>query len=107
MKTSKQLPKHVHSATKEPPPALLHPLGWPSTPWQRIHIDFATYECKHYLVIVDAHSKWPEVVGPMLSTTAQATMAALRGIFARFGLPDQVVSGNGQPFQSSEYSEFK
>ena len=73
-----------------PPVAPLHPWVWPSNPWQRIHIDFATYEGNQYLIMVDAHSKWPEVVGPMRTTNAEPTTNAMRCIFARYGLPEQV-----------------
>ena len=91
---------------KAPPAAPLFPWSWPTTPWQRIHVDFATHQSNHYLVIVDAHSKWPEVIGPMKTTTAESTTNAMRNIFARYGLPTQVVSDNGPPFQSAEYEEF-
>ena len=56
--------------------------------------------------MVDAHSKWPEVIGPMKTTTAAAITNAMRSIFARYGLPNQIVSNNGPPFQSAEYQEF-
>ena len=56
--------------------------------------------------MVNAHSKWPEVVGPMKTTTAEATTNAMHSIFARFGLPGQIVSDNGPPFLSVEYQEF-
>ena len=48
--------------------------------------------------MVDTHSKWPEVIGPMKLTTAGSTINALRCIFGRYGLPEQVVSDNGPPF---------
>ena len=89
-----------------PPKAPLYPWTWPAKPWQRIHIDFATYNSLHYLVLVDAHSKWPEVIGPMKSTCADATADALRSVFARYGLPEQIVSDNGPPYQSKEYDNF-
>ncbi|CAM4589861.1 unnamed protein product [Lepidochelys kempii] len=42
--------------------APLHPWGWPENPWQRIHVDFAgPLEGSMFLVVVDSHSKWPEV----------------------------------------------
>ena len=59
-----------------------------------------------YLIMVDAHSKWPEVIGPMKTTTADYTNYAMRNIFARYGLPTKVVSDNGPPFQSAAYEEF-
>lgn len=80
------------------PKSPLYPWAWPGKPWQRVHLDFATYSNQYYLVIVDSHSKWPEVIGPMKSTSADATADASRSGFAKYGLPEQVVSDNGPPF---------
>ena len=91
---------------RAPPASPLLPWSWPTAPWQRVHVDFATHQAKHYLIMVDAHSKWPEVIGPMNTTTAHSTITAMRIIFARYGLPTQVVSDNGPPFQPAEYKEF-
>ena len=53
-----------------PAAAPLHPWVWPSSPWQRVHIDFAgPFQGRTFFVLVDAHSKWPEVV-QMTSTSA-------------------------------------
>lgn len=46
--------------------------GWPTRRWQRVHLDFAYYKNDWFLVLVDAHSKWVDVLH-MNSTTAQAT----------------------------------
>ena len=56
--------------------------------------------------MVDAHSKWPQIL-PMLSTTAAATIAAFRDVFARFGfrIPVNVVTDNGPQFISSEFGK--
>jgi len=89
-----------------PSPAPLHPWVWPSRPWQRIHIDFAgPMKGKMYLILVDAHSKWPEVA-EMSSTSAANTIQQLRSLFARFGLPEQCVSDNGPPFNSQDFAAF-
>ena len=42
----------------------------------------------HFMVIIDTHSKWPEVF-EMTSTTASKTIDVLRSVFATYGLPDQ------------------
>lgn len=43
--------------------APLHPWDRPEEPYQRVHIDFAgPLEGHMFLVVVDAHSKWPEVI---------------------------------------------
>jgi len=88
-----------------PTVAPLMPWVWPSVPWYRIHIDFAEKDGRHYLLIIDSHSKWPEVCY-MKTTTAEATIKELRNIFARNGLPRQLVSDNGPPFQSAEFKTF-
>ena len=44
------------------PKSSLNPWLWPAKPWVRIHVDFAgPLYGKTYFIIVDAHSKWPEV----------------------------------------------
>ncbi len=90
----------------KPAVAPLHPWVWPNSPWKRIHIDYAgPFLNKMFLVVVDAHSKWPEVI-QMSSTTSQNTIEALQALFARYGLPEQIVSDNGAQFTSQEFSDF-
>ncbi|XP_014834021.1 PREDICTED: uncharacterized protein K02A2.6-like [Poecilia mexicana] len=94
------------SVQNAPPQAPLHPWEWPSAPWQRVHIDFAgPFMNSMFLIAVDAHSKWPEVV-PMKSTTSEKTISVLRTIFARNGLPEQIVSDNGPQYTSEEFQDF-
>lgn len=86
--------------------APLHPWDWPEEPWQRVHIDFAgPLENHMFLVVVDAHSKWPEVA-VMKSTSSEKTIEELRSIFSRFGLPQQLVSDNGPQLVSEEFETF-
>ncbi|XP_056434905.1 LOW QUALITY PROTEIN: uncharacterized protein K02A2.6-like, partial [Gadus chalcogrammus] len=96
------------SIQKAPGLAPLHPWMWPSSPWERIHVDFAgPFEGHMYLITVDAHSKWPEV-HILDSTTASKTIQVLRGLFSRHGIPHILVSDNGPQFSSEEFSaEFK
>ena len=62
------------SVRNAPENAPLHPWLWPSKPWKRIHIDFAgPLRGHYYLILVDAPSKWPEVIH-MTSTTSSATI---------------------------------
>ena len=58
-----------------------------------------------FLVVVDAHSKWPEVI-LVSSTTSSLTIEVLRDLFARFGIPEQIVSDNGAQFVSEEFQAF-
>ena len=86
--------------------APVHSWTFPSKPWSRIHIDFARpISGTTYLLVVDAYSKFPEVV-KMTSTTSTATINVLRDIFSRYGLPEIMVSDNGPQFISSEFQQF-
>ena len=89
-----------------PPMAPLHPWLWPSKPWQRLHLDFAgPFQGRTYLLVTDAHSKWPEIV-EMKSTTAGRTVEELRKLFSSYGLPEQIVSDNGPQFVAEEFASF-
>ncbi|CAM4645669.1 unnamed protein product [Caretta caretta] len=86
--------------------APLHPEDWPDNPWQRINVDFTgPFEGNMFLVVVNVHSKWPEV-SLMQSTTAESTIQKLWGLFRHSGLPEQLVSDNGPQFISQEFRNF-
>ena len=89
-----------------PPKAPLNPWAWPERVWDRIHADFAgPVRGKMLLIVVDSYSKWPEV-SVMSSTLASKTVTVLREIFARNGLPRELVSDNGPQFVSHEFEQF-
>ena len=70
-----------------PPVALLHPWIWASQPWKLIHVDFAgPFMGGSYLIVVDVHSKWPEV--HHISTTTTTKTKVLRSLCARYGIPE-------------------
>ncbi|UYV78811.1 K02A2.6-like [Cordylochernes scorpioides] len=87
------------------PPAENTP--WPRTnqPWQRVHVDHFYFRGDCYLLVVDANSNWIEVF-PVRGTTSQENIKLLRECFARYGLPQCLVSDNGPPFNSLEFKEF-
>ena len=91
----KELEECVHNCVScqavksAPTPAPLHPWVWPNKSWKRVHLDFVgPFMGRMYLIAIDAHSKWPEVI-EMTSTTAQKTITELRRIFVAYGLPEQ------------------
>ena len=86
--------------------APLHPWIWPIAPWKRIHIDYAgLFLNQMFLIVVDVHSKWPEVI-QMSSITTSKTVEALQALFTKYGLPEQLVSDNGPQFTSEDFSQF-
>ncbi len=67
-------------------------------------MDFAgPFMKKMFLLVVDSHSKRPEIL-PQLPPCK--TIELLRSLLASYGLPDQVVSDNGPQFSSEEFQVF-
>ena len=91
---------------KTPSLAPLHPWEWPNRPWSRVHIDHAgPFQGKLFLILVDAHSKWLEVM-TVPSTSSEVSLQKLRVIFSTHGLPEVLVSDNASCFTSNEFHEF-
>jgi hypothetical protein len=80
---------------------------WPETvqPWERVHLDLLSFQGHHILVLVDSYSKWMEA-WLMEGTSAQMVILKLRTFMAVFGIPQEIVSDNGPPFQSAEFTLF-
>ena len=46
-----------------PAKAPLHPWEWPERAWSRVHVDYAgLFEGSIFLIVIDAYSKWMDVV---------------------------------------------
>ena len=89
-----------------PPVAPLQPWRWPSRAWSWLHLDFAgPFLGKMILILIDAHSNWIEAF-ITTSATSAFVVVELRTTFARFGLPELVVSDNGSCFTSEEFETF-
>ena len=69
-------------------------------------MDYASpFQNSMFLVVADAHSKWPEVI-QVSSTTLSSTIKGLGDLFIRFGIPEQIVSDNRAKFVSEEFQAF-
>lgn len=90
-----------------PQQAPMQPWEWPKRPWAQIHVDYAgPFMGQMFLVIVDAHSKWLEVLTVGATATAKRTIDKLRAVFATHGLPETIVSDNGSVFKCAEFEQF-
>ncbi|KAG8240269.1 hypothetical protein J437_LFUL015339 [Ladona fulva] len=97
---------HCQDQRTEAAQAPVHPWEFPAKPWNRLHIDFAgPLHGFHWLVIVDARTKWPEVF-PLKNATSQATINAISSVIACFGVSEQLVSDNGPQFTTTEFKRF-
>ena len=91
----------------KPPKSTPHPWTPTKRPWQRIHADFCgPVNNNNYLIIVDAHTKWIEVINMREKTTSPATIKELEKVFARWGNPEMFVSDNGPQLVSTEMRQF-
>ena len=77
----------------------------PERPWQKVGTDLFELEGKTYLLVVDYHSRYPEVARAH-STTSKAIIGMLKSMFARHGIPEIVMSDNGPQYSSAEFLEF-
>jgi hypothetical protein len=77
--------------------------SWPKAAvWSRLHIDWAySNKLGEILVIVDPTSGWLEAF-PCQSRATSSVINALREVFARFGIPNTLVSDNAKEFKSEE-----
>lgn len=79
----------------------------PAAPWTKVCIDF----CGPFpsgdllLVVIDEYSRYPEVE-IIKSTAASTVLPKLDRIFATHGIPVEVKSDNGPPFQSLEFARY-
>ena len=99
-KTCKECLKFNHKKTRKEP---LHPLPVISTPWERIAIDIVgklprTARGHSYiLTLMDFGTRYMEAI-PLKRVDAHTTCEALLEVFARFGVPKEVLSDNGSNF---------
>ena len=65
----------------------------------RLHMDYTgpLQDCM-FLVIVDAFSKWLEII-PVKNATSSVTIDKLRGVCSTHGLPDTIVIDNAAVLQ--------
>ena len=69
------------------------------------HFEITVYIPK-LQIVVDAYSKWPEVLRMSCSKSTSETTKVLLSLLSRYGLPDKLVSDNVPQFTSDEFKEF-
>ena len=86
-------------------PAKMTPL--PDGPWKSLSADFygPLPTGEYLIVIIDDYSRFP-IVEIVYSTSARVVIPVLDKIFSIFGIPDELKTDNGPPFQGSEFANF-
>ncbi|XP_031564138.1 uncharacterized protein K02A2.6-like [Actinia tenebrosa] len=78
----------------------LHPHDIPGLPWQVVGTDIVKYGGYSYLLVTDFYSKCFEIKS-LRQITATCVINNLKKIFARFGIPAEVVSDNGSQYSNT------
>jgi len=78
----------------------------PNRPWQKVGIDIMTYKNKDYLITTDYRSNvWEIDYLPKITT--KTILHKIKAHFARYGVPDTVVTDSGSQFLSEEFQNFR
>ena len=90
--------------SKQPKEPLI-PHEIPKRAWAKIGCDIFEFEKKSYLVTVDYYSNFFEV-DRLEQLTSLAVIKKLKSHFARFGIPNSLVTDNGPQFISDDFRDF-
>lgn len=93
----------IHAYKQPAEPLLLR--DTPNQPWYRVGADLCEYAGKHYLVVYDAYSNYPEVE-ELHGTTTSEVINKLSRVFARYGIPHELCTDGGPQFTAKEFKNF-
>ncbi|XP_012940384.1 uncharacterized protein K02A2.6-like [Aplysia californica] len=96
---------HCQRKCPAQPSEPLNPTALPERPFQKVGVDLCNYEGHDYLVLKDYFS-WYLEVGYLPDTTSETVVYKLKNIFARFGIPELLVTDNGPQFVSDCFHKF-
>ena len=77
----------------------------PSAPWETVGTDLFQFHNMKYLIVVDYYSRYIEKI-TLKDERSITIINVLKSIFARHGIPQNVISDNGRQYTSSEFKEF-
>ena len=81
------------------------PSELPDRPWQKVAVDLFELKGHPYLLVIDYFSRYIEVA-KLSSTTSPDVSVHLQSMFARHGIPEQLISDNGPQFSSTSFAKF-
>ena len=75
-----------------------------SKPWETVGTDLYQFKQSKYVVVVDYYSRYIETM--LIRDERSITVINIKSIFARHGIPENVISDNGREYTSDEFKEF-
>ena len=99
------IPCQATGPTSKPEPLQMSDL--PARPWTQLCADFygPLPTGEYILVVLDEYSRYPEV-DIVKSTSAESVIPKMDRMFATHGIPEQVKTDNGPPFQGEHFARF-
>ena len=89
----------------QPPKEPLQAHDVPQEPWERIAMDYFYMNGRLYILICDYFSKFPFLF--QVKTMSFANLKDhLEELFSVEGIPDEIMSDNGLPFNGKEFSSY-
>ncbi|UYV75694.1 K02A2.6-like [Cordylochernes scorpioides] len=79
---------------------------FPDRPWNEVAMDLCQFEGKHFLVITDYYSRYPEF-SRLDNLSAETVILHTKSIFARQGIPELVRTDNGPQFKNYLLQNFE
>ena len=83
----------------------LRPHDFGNFPWEKVGADLCELYGQHYLEVVDYYSTYIEI-NSLSTTTAAKIIKKMKNMFARWGLPRQLITDCGSQFLSVEFQNF-
>ena len=77
----------------------------PLRPWEVVGADAFHFNNKNYLCIVDYNSKFP-IIKRLEGLSAENLINAVKIIFAKYGIPQKIMSDVGTNFVSDRFQQF-
>ena len=74
----------------------------PDYSFQRVGMDYFEWFGKLFLILIDAYSHWFNIY-PVTSTDFSSLNPILISHFTEHGIPEEIISDNGPPFQSYRF----
>jgi hypothetical protein len=77
----------------------------PTRPWVKIGTDLFCFSGNDYLITVDYYSSFFEI-DRLYDTSSKTVISKLKQHFARWGIPETVISDNGPQYSSEQFKNF-
>ena len=84
---------------------LMIPRETPELPWQSFATDLFSLENMDFVLVVDYYSRYFEIER-LRNTKTSTVIKKIKAIFARHGVPQEVISDNGPQYSTEEFSHF-